>query len=422
MIAEAAVVVIGSGAFGSSLAYHLAALGQRDVALVDRHAIASQTSPRAAGLTQQIRPDPAMTRLAMLSVRKLERFARETGEPFVFHQPGSVKMARTAEDERQIHAEIAAGQRLGLEIHQISARELASLAPFANARGVRAMWHTPSDVYLEPGQLPLGYARAAERLGVTVMPHTPVTSLLTDRGRIAGVMTAHGPIRAEVVVDAAGAWARRLGEAAGARVPIVPMRHQLMITAPLPGIEPTHAICRVIDANVYIRPDHGGLMVGGYEAAPLVWDMNGAAETFQIGDLPLDLGVLRRLADSVRDQFPMLQNAPIREHRGGLPTMTADGRPIVGPVPGAAGMFVATGCCVGGLSISPAVGQLLAEWIVEGTTPELLAPLSIERFGTAVSSDLALEQACVRTYAHSYAAGWADETPPLDAGAGATAN
>jgi len=366
VIEDASAVVIGSGALGSSVAFHLASMGLEEVVLIDRHEIASQTSPRAAGLSQQIRPEPEMTRLAMLSVAKICRFAEETGEPLVFYQPGSVKMARTERDERQIRAEIAAGQAVGLDITEISPRDLAALAPFARANGVRAMWYTASDIYLEPVQIPLGYAKAADRLGATLLPQTAVTAVRTERGAVTAVETTRGSIRTPVVVDAAGAWARRVGELMGLRIPVVPMRHQLMITEPIPGLTADHAICRVIDANVYIRPDKGGLMLGGYEANPQPWDMRGVPDGFEIRDLPLDLSVLRGLADAVREQFPVFQDVAVREHRGGLPTMTADGKHIVGPIPGVRGLYAATGCCVGGLSISPIVGQLLAELIVTG--------------------------------------------------------
>src|SRR5829696_5148642 len=177
VIEDASAVVIGSGALGSSVAFHLASMGLEDVVVIDRHEIASQTSPRAAGLSQQIRPEAEMTRLAMLSVAKICRFAEETGEPLVFYQPGSVKMARTERDERQIRTEIDAGRALGLDIYEISPRDLVALAPFAHADGVRAMWHTSSDIYLEPVQIPIGYARAAQRLGATLLPKTAVTAI-----------------------------------------------------------------------------------------------------------------------------------------------------------------------------------------------------------------------------------------------------
>jgi glycine/D-amino acid oxidase-like deaminating enzyme len=410
VIEEAGAVVIGSGALGASTAFHLAALGQQGVVLVDRHELASQTSPRAAGLTQQIRPESDMTRLAMLSVQKIVRFTEETGEPMVSYQSGSVKMARTDADERQVRAEIDAGRGLGLDIHEISAHDLARLTPFARAEGVRAMWYTPSDLYLEPVQIPLGYARGAERLGAALLPNTTVTAIETRDGGVSRVMTSRGAIRTPIVVDAAGAWARLVGEQLGIRVPIVPVRHQLMITEPITGVETTQPICRVIDANVYVRPEKGGLMLGGYEQDPHAYDMNGVLAGFQINDLPLDITVLRSLAELVREQFPVLQDAPVREHRGGLPTMTADGRHIVGPVPGVRGFYAATGCCVGGLSISPAVGQMLAELILTGTSSVPLDQLAMSRFGPDLASDAQLRAACLSTYTHQYSGGWSVAT------------
>ena len=395
-------VVIGSGALGSSTAFHLAKLGQK-VTLVERYGVASQTSPRAAGLTMQIRSEADSTRVAMLAVHKIRRFAEETGEPLVYHASGSVKMARTAAHERQIYAEVAAGQALGLDVAVIDEGDLARLAPWARPAGVRAMWYTASDLYFQPGQLPLGYARGAERLGATVLPHTEVTAIARRDGAVVGVTTSQGPIHAPAVVDAGGAWARLVAEEAGIRVPIQPMRHQLMITEPLPKVADEQPICRVIDVNVYVRPDEGGLMLGGYEPNPEPYDMRRLPPGFQIRDLPLDLGVLRGLAETVRDTFPAFRDAPIREHRGGLPTMTADGRLIVGPVPNLRGFYTATGCCVGGLSTAPAFGQALAELIATGTPSLPLDAFAISRFGPELASDEAIREAGIRSYANQYA-------------------
>src|SRR5260370_42489134 len=118
MIDKVDVVVVGSGALGASTAFHLAKAG-RSVALVDKAAIASQTSPRAAGLSGQLRWSELMTRLASRAVAKIERFTEETGEPMVFFQPGSLKIARTPEHEKQVHEEVAPGKQPGLYLHLI---------------------------------------------------------------------------------------------------------------------------------------------------------------------------------------------------------------------------------------------------------------------------------------------------------------
>jgi glycine/D-amino acid oxidase-like deaminating enzyme len=165
-------------------------------------------------------------------------------------------------------------------------------------------------------------------------------------------------------------------------------------------------IVRVIDTNVYIRPEKGGLMLGGYEPDPVQYDMSQLSAGFKISDLALDIGVLRRLADTVVRQFPVLREFNVREHRGGLPTMTADGRLIVGPVPGIRGFFIASGCCVGGLSISPAVGEILAEWIVAGEPRMDLTLLGPERFGLEYQLEERLKAECRWQYAHQYSAFW----------------
>jgi len=400
---NAEIVVIGSGAFGSSVAYHLAAMGQRDVVLLDKFEIASQTSPRAAGLTQQIRQIPEMTRLAMMAVQKITQFQEETGEPMVYFQSGSVKIARTERDLRQIDEEITEGRGVGLDINPLDADGLRELTPFASPEGVLGMWFTSSDLYLEPVQIPRGYANAAASRGVRVIPSTGVTGILRNGDQVAGVETTAGPISTRIVIDAAGAWARAVAKEAGINVPVQPIRHQLMITEPIDGVQTCQPICRVIDANVYIRPEKGGLMLGGYEPDPMPIDAATLPDSFQISDLPLDLGTLSGLADRVKVQFPVFQGAKIREFRGGLPTMTADGNHIVGSVPGLEGFYTATGCCVGGLSISPAIGQCLAELILTGTPSLPLDVLDIRRFGAELESDEAILAAGMHAYSHSYA-------------------
>jgi glycine/D-amino acid oxidase-like deaminating enzyme len=402
MIGAADVVVIGSGALGSSVAYHLAKAGKRSIALLDQHEIASQTSPRAAGLTSQIRKSALMTRIAMMAVEKIERFEEETGEPLVYYQPGALKIARTPAHEAQLKAEVERGRRFGLELELISPAEAKRKMPFLETSGIRAVTYSPRDLYLEPGQIPRGYARAAEKLGAMILPHTRVTGISLKNNEVRRVLTDKGAIDTAVVIDAAGAWTRFVGSMAGARIAMIPTRHQLLITEPIPGVDASQPITRIIDANVYVRPDNGGLMLGGYEADPLQYDMRNLAADFQIADMPLDIGVLRRLADRVVEQFPVFREWKLREHRGGLPTITADDTQTVGPVPGVAGLFVAGGCCVGGLSISPAIGELLAEWIISGHPPMDLSPLAPGRPGSDLEPEERLKEACRVQYAHHY--------------------
>jgi glycine/D-amino acid oxidase-like deaminating enzyme len=353
-------VVIGAGALGASTAFHLISAGL-SVALVDKAEFASQTSPRAAGLSGQLRSSEAMTRIASRSVKKIETFQADTGEELVFFQPGSLKIARRPEHEAQLHEEVARGQNLGLDVALISLEEARQLMPYLVTKGVLAVMHMRTDVYLEPVQIPAGYARACGRLGGALLPNTVVREIVTEGGAVSGVHTSRGEIRAPIVVDAAGAWLRVVAALGGSGIKLVPTRHQLMITVPLPEVRPNQPITRIIDANVYVRPDKGGLMLGGYEPDPLQYDMRSMPMDFEIKDLELDLSVLQRLAENVAEQFPIFRNVALQEHRGGLPTMTADGEHVLGPAPGISGLYVIGGCCVGGLSTAPALGELLAE-------------------------------------------------------------
>ena len=403
MIESAECVVIGSGALGASTAFHLARAG-RNVVLADQHALGSQTSPRAAGLTSQARGTDLMTTLAKRAVRKIERFTEETGEPLVYYQPGALKIARQPEHVEQLAGERERGRRLETGLEEISLADARNLNPFLHGSGILAINYCPTDLYLEPSQIPNGYARAAERLGAIMQPHTKVTGIALRGDAVTGVTTEHGTIQCEVVVDAAGAWLRAVAALGGGRVPVVPTRHQLMITEPIEGVQPLQPITRIIDTNVYVRPDEGGLMLGGYEANPMQYDAAALPNGFDISDLELDWEVLRRLAFSVREQLPIFQRVPkeigIREHRGGLPTMTADGEHTLGPVRGIRGLYVIGGCCVGGLSIAPALGEALAAWIVDGEAPLDLAPLAPGREGGM--SEEALREACRMRYSHHY--------------------
>jgi glycine/D-amino acid oxidase-like deaminating enzyme len=274
--------------------------------------------------------------------------------------------------------------------------------PFFEPVGIHAVTYIPGDLYLEPGQLPRGYAKATVRLGGVLLPDTAVTGFVAEGGAVTKVITDKGDIRTSIVVDAAGAWARLVSGLANLRLGAIPTRHQLIITDPIPGVSPRQPIARVMDCNVYIRPADGGLMLGGYESDPLQFDMANLPAGFGIDDLPLDVSVLHRLAGLVLEQFPIFGKITVKEHRGGLPTMTADGEHIVGPLPGLRGFYVAGGCCVGGLSIAPIIGELLAEWIVSGRPPIDLSPLSPSCSAVQTTVEDALREDCRRRYARHY--------------------
>jgi 4-methylaminobutanoate oxidase (formaldehyde-forming) len=404
MISKADAIVIGSGGLGAATAYYLSKHKGLSVALVDKHDIGSQTSPRAAGMVSCVRKSDLMIRLIKDACRKIEAFTEETGQPLDWMHSGSLKIARRPQDAEVIKADFQRGCRMGLDVELVSPDQATRLNPFLQARGVAAAMRIGDDGYFDPAQVAVGFARAAATRGATVLPKTDVLTVNISAGKVASVTTAKGIIECQVVVDAAGAWTRQIAEASGIRVPLIPTRQQLIVTEPLDGARADLPMVRIMDAAVYTRPCQGGFLWGVYEETPRFFDMQSLGTNFDIKDMPLDIEVLRSAATEVKDQFPILQTAKVREFRGGIPTMTADGHHILGPAAGVTGFYFASGCNVAGLSISPAVGEALAIWIVDGKPPLDLSPMSVIRFKDKSWSESQLQREAAWQYRHFYGA------------------
>jgi glycine/D-amino acid oxidase-like deaminating enzyme len=399
-LVDADVVVIGAGALGLSTALHCALAG-RSVVVAERHTAGSQASGRAAGLFKSVQADELRTRLARRSIARAVSFADWAGVPLEVARSGSFLIARTAQHRDYLFRELAQSRRWGADVREAGPAQVASRLSYYRAAGEEfALW-CPEDVYIgEPASLIQAYLAACRLHGVVVAEHEPVVGIPVAGGRAAGAETAGGTITAPVVVDAAGAWVREVAELAGAPVPLAPVRHQLFITEPAPDIDPADPIVRVVDAAVYLRPARGGLMFGGFEANPLPLDPRQQPPAFTTDDVPLDLGVLHKLAAQVSAEAPAPGTVPVADHRGGLFTMSPDGRFVAGPVPGRPGLWVASGCNGSGFSSSPALGEALATWITTGTPPPGAEALSPARFGPL--PDDALITHGLWQYAHYY--------------------
>lgn len=394
---SADAVVVGAGAFGASVTYHLTTMGLR-VAMVDQFDAVSQTTSRGAGQTQKVRHDALTSRLATRSVDMIVDFARAQPGSLAYNQVGSVKIARNRRSETQIHAE---GRQLGIDIALVDHVEARRIAPHVNFDHASAISFTPSDLYLEAVELPRHYITAARARGATVMTNTEVTGIHLTSGRVSAVATSRGLISTPVVVNAAGAWAPRIGKMVSVDIPVVAVRHQLLITAPLPNIHPELPIVRVLDTPGYFRPAaNGGLMVSGFERSPAVVDDDDLRHGVE--GLDPDLERLRPIMEDMQLELPALRTAVVDDVRVGLPTMTVDGKHIIGPVPGVQNYFVIAGCNSGGLSVSPAVGEAVARWIEAGHPPIDLTDYRITRFPPDLSDPTLLRRLCLERYAHHY--------------------
>ena len=403
---KADVAVVGAGALGLSTALHCGLRG-RSVVVLDRRSPGSQASGRAAGLFKSVQGDEVRTFLARRSIDLVRTFAGWAGVPLDVAASGSLLIARSAGHKKLLAAELAQSLRWGVDLAVISPAEAGQrTGGYCLPAGDEDVVWCPEDVYLEePGALIDAYLAAARRAGVQVLADEPVTAVTTRAGAVTGLQTATRHIETGVVVDAAGAWVRQVGELAGAWVAAAPVRHQLLVTKPLPEVPAGAPISRILDSAVYLRPARGGLMLGGFEAAPLAIDPRAQPPEFDTDDVPLDRGVLDAMAASVAGLVPAARAAAagqaVAEHRGGLFTMSPDGRFLAGPVPEVPGLWVASGCNGSGFSSSPAIGEARAAWIAGGRPEVDLSALSPARFSGGLTDEGLVERG-IWQYSHYY--------------------
>jgi glycine/D-amino acid oxidase-like deaminating enzyme len=393
------LVVIGAGALGLSTALHAALLG-RSVLVLDRHAAGSQASGRAAGLFKSVQADELRTRLARRSIERAVSFADWAGAELDVRQSGSFLIGRTSEHKELLRREARQSRGWGADVRDAGVADLRErLAYYQPGGGELALW-CPEDVYIEePMSLIEAYTAACGRHEVEIAEHEPVITIAVSGGRVEAVQTTRRTIPARSVVDAAGAWTRQVAGLAGGDVAVAPVRHQLLITEPAAGLDPAAPIARVVDAAVYLRPARGGLMVGGFEPDPLPVDPRHEPAAFGTDDVPLDLGVLQKMAAQVSAEVPLAASRAA-ECRAGLFTMSPDGRFVTGPVPDVPGMWVASGCNGSGFSSSLALGEALAGWIADAPGRLDIGALSPGRFGP-VTDDVLVSRG-VWQYAHYY--------------------
>ena len=397
---KADVVVVGAGALGLSTALHCS-LRNYSVVVVERDSVGSQASGRAAALFKSIQPDRVRTGLALRSIEKVLGFAEWAGVDLNVKTVGSYTLALSPEYKNALRLEAEQARTWGVNLSEVDPAMVSEAAPYYHRNGSEFAVSCPGDIYLnEPSDLLDAYVAACQNNGVEFLEGEGATSIFCSNNEVIGLETSKRRIDTKNVVNAAGAWSRSLGERFGATVATVPVRHQLFITEKTPEVEDGSAIVRVHDNAIYLRPARGGLMLGGLEKNPLPLDPRLESKEFRTENVPLDVGVLRELASATANEVPVAVTAPVASHRAGLFTMTLDGRHLVGPMPGVSGLWTASGCNGSGFSLSPGLGEALAELITGGKPIDGFDALSPSRTENTISSSLT--EKGVWHYAHYY--------------------
>lgn len=398
---RARVAIVGGGILGCASAWHLARAGVRDVVVLERGALNAATTSQAAGLIGQLRTSAVKTAIVRQTLADIATLAAE-GRPTGFRRTGSLRLALSDERELEVREQVAAARRFGVEVELVSAKDVARLAPGVSVPDQRVAAWLPGDGYAEPYTLASAYSESARALGVRLLTGRAVTALRVRGGRVVGVATADGDVAAEVVVVAAGAWTATLTAAAGAAVPVYPVRHQAWVTAPMEWVGASFPVIRIPDRWAYLRPEVGGLMFGFFETTPVGVDPDVLPSGFTIERVPRDPGVMTAYAGGLVEVVPGLDDAPIVGGTAGLPTFTPDGQFVVGALDGAAGLLVASGCCAHGIAGAGGVGRAVAEAVLDDAPTIEPAPLRASRFGAKLSDRTWVRVASEATYAGYY--------------------
>jgi sarcosine dehydrogenase len=406
MRGEAAVVVVGGGIIGCSIAYHLTAAGCRDVVLVEKGELTSGTTFHSVGLVSQFRTSPADMLLMNYSIRLYRELAAEVGEAAGWRPVGSLRLASSATMLQGLQRSVSRARALGLDVGIITPAEALRICPVMSGDGLLGAVHVPDDGYLEPNGITRELARRATARGAEVVTGAQVTGVRLDpRGRIQGVETTAGPIRTACVVNAAGQWAPRVSAMAGVDLPIVPLMHQYLITRPVPGQELPRQMPVVRDPEnlVYVREEVGGYLVGGFEPHPKAWRLDDVPWEFTQQLLPGEWELFEPLLAGAIRRFPAVEKAEILQLVNGPDGFTPDGHYALGPVPTRPGFWVAAGMSINGIAGAGGVGRVMTEWILEGEPSIDVSDLNVRRFGAHLRDRRYVAEKAREMYRYYYA-------------------
>lgn len=286
------VIIIGGGVVGCSILYHLAKLGCKDSVLLERAELTSGSTWHAAGVIHTISSDPNISRLQGYTIRLYRELEELTGLSTGLHQPGGVYLASTPERLDYLKQERAKARYMGLDTDFISLEEAKKLNPLINPECYVGALFEPEDGHVDPSSVTNAYAQGARHHGARICRNTPVTSTTRLPDNRWEVVTPGETFIAEIVINAAGLWAREVGRLAGIELPVQPMEHHYLITEAIPEVRdhPTEVAVTVdYEANAYTRQEHEGLLLGTYETNCKPWAVAGTPLDFGHELLPNDL-------------------------------------------------------------------------------------------------------------------------------------
>ena len=396
------VAVIGGGIVGCSVVYWLVERGWTDTLLLERRELTSGSTWHAAGNVTYFGHYTAITRLYVNSIRAYLQAERESGHDVGFHPAGSLRLATTREEFDAYRRLEPMYDALDIEYAVIDPAAMERIHPLLATEGLFGAAHTPTDGHVDPSGATLALANAARGRGARIERRRPAERLRRSSGSWE-IETSQGVVRAEHLVLACSFWARELALPLGLNLPLYALEHHEVITgrvAELQALDFEVPTVRDPAAPSNTRQEGDGFLCGVYEADPRFWGVDGIPRDFAAELLPPDLDRLEPHLLRVVERLPAFARAGIKAVNNGPICYTPDGCPLLGPVEGHDGLWLATGFAIG-IGTGGGAGEFLADWIVEGEPPYDLPIVHPSRFSNELTRERCLE--LIRdTYAQGY--------------------
>lgn len=364
------VVIIGGGVMGASTAYHLAALGQHNIILLEKEDFfgLGATGRCAGGVRYQFGTEVNI-RLSLLSLPMLERFKDEIGQAIDYRKTGYLFLLTNQKEVSVFKLNVSLQNRLGAQTIWLNGDEIHNRLPMMRLDDVIAGSFNPLDGLVDPNSVVMGYISAAQRLGARVYTSTPATGIHIHAGKIIAVNTPSGQISTPVIVDATGPWSSLTGRMAGLDVPVSPIRRQWLTTTPITDLPPDFPFVIDFTKSLYFHPEGPGLLTG-------MSNPNEKPDFDQSIDPQWELVHM----EAAIDRLPLLENVGLASHMAGLYEVTPDAHPIIGKTP-VDGYHIASGFSGHGFMHGPITGKLIAEIILDGHTTTMdISMLDFLRF------------------------------------------
>lgn len=373
MSRTADVVVVGGGVVGASAAYHLTVAGLGRVLLLERaDALGTGSTGACAGGFRFQFSSEVNVRLSLASIPMIVGFEEQHGIALDVWRDGYLFLVRDEEAWPDLIRAADLQRSLGVDVRLLQPAEAGRLMPGLALEGVVGATFCPDDGIADPSGLTNGYATLARREGAEIRTSVNVTGVRVGAGRVLGVETSAGPVDAPIVVNAGGPWAAALARTAGVDLPLEPVPRNVVVTGPFPGRPERRTLVIDVSTSFYFHREGPGVLMG----------MASRDERSSFQTRPDERVINEEILPTAVRVFPPLEEAGLERTWAGLYEMTPDRHPVLGPVSGVEGFYLANGFSGHGFQHAPIVGRLLAEMIGEGEARTVdVSSLGLERFG-----------------------------------------